>query len=102
MTQALTYALLLAFFRNEMGFGGNNGLTDFKEILGFNLQADSTRVALFMITAILLAVIFVVSQKSYPLDSARWCWRFVTRNLAHALLAIEPTVTRCGCLSIRR
>ena len=62
MTQALTYALLLAFFRNEMGFGGNNGLTDFKEILGFNLQADNTRVALFAITALLLALIFVISQ----------------------------------------
>ena len=37
MTQALTYALLLSFFRNEMGFGGNNGLTDFKDILGFDL-----------------------------------------------------------------
>src|SRR5690606_14916886 len=36
ITQALTYALMLAFFRNEMGFGGNNGLTDFKDILGFN------------------------------------------------------------------
>ena len=39
ITQALTFALMLAFFRNDMGFGGNNGLTDFKEILGFNLQA---------------------------------------------------------------
>lgn len=62
MTQALTYALLLAFFRNEMGFGGNNGLTDFKEILGFDLQADSTRVSLFIITALILAILFVVSQ----------------------------------------
>jgi urea transport system permease protein len=41
ITQALTYALMLAFFRNEMGFGGNNGLTDFKDILGFDLQADT-------------------------------------------------------------
>ena len=40
ITQAMTYALLLAFFRNDMGFGGNNGLTDFKDILGFNVQAD--------------------------------------------------------------
>ena len=40
ITQAMTYALLLAFFRNDMGFGGNNGLTDFKDILGFNMQAD--------------------------------------------------------------
>ena len=48
ITQAMTYALLLAFFRNDMGFGGNNGLTDFKDILGFNLQADATRAALFV------------------------------------------------------
>lgn len=62
MTQALTYALMLAFFRNEMGFGGNNGLTDFKEIAGFDLSADNTRVGLFVITAILLAFVFVSSQ----------------------------------------
>ena len=47
ITQALTYALLLAFFRNDMGFGGNNGLTDFKDILGFNIQAQATRAVLF-------------------------------------------------------
>ena len=40
ITQALTYALMLAFFRNDMGFGGNNGFTDFKDILGFDLQSD--------------------------------------------------------------
>lgn len=62
MTQALTYALMLAFFRNEMGFGGNNGLTDFKELIGFDLQSDSTRVGLFAITAALLAVAFLVSR----------------------------------------
>ena len=50
ITQALTYALMLAFFRNDMGFGGNNGFTDFKEILGFDLQAPGTRMALFLIT----------------------------------------------------
>jgi len=55
MTQALTYALMLAFFRNEMGFGGNNGLTDFKEILGFSLQSDRTRAALFVASAVALA-----------------------------------------------
>ena len=55
ITQALTYALMLAFFRNEMGFGGNNGLTDFKDILGFSLQADGTRVGLFIASAIALA-----------------------------------------------
>jgi urea transport system permease protein len=55
ITQALTYALMLAFFRNDMGFGGNNGFTDFKELLGFSLQEDSTRVALVVLTALALA-----------------------------------------------
>ncbi len=62
MTQAMTYALMLAFFRNEMGFGGNNGLTDFKDLLGFDLQSDTTRVALFMITALMLGLIFILSK----------------------------------------
>jgi urea transport system permease protein len=48
ITQALTYALMLAFFRNDMGFGGNNGLTDFKEIMGADINASGTRVALFL------------------------------------------------------
>lgn len=62
MTQALTYALLLAFFRNEMGFGGNNGLTDFKDILGFNLQSDNTRITLFLITTMALASSYVLCK----------------------------------------
>jgi len=62
MTQALTYALMLAFFRNEMGFGGNNGLTDFKDLLGFSLQADSTRVALLVCTSVILGLAYVLSQ----------------------------------------
>jgi urea transport system permease protein len=56
ITQALTYALLLAFFRNDMGFGGNNGLTDFKDILGYPVQADTTRAALFACSAVALAL----------------------------------------------
>jgi urea transport system permease protein len=55
MTQALSYALMLAFFRNDMGFGGNNGFTDFKDLLGFDLHEDGTRVVLFVVTAIALA-----------------------------------------------
>ncbi|MFZ5930305.1 MAG: urea ABC transporter permease subunit UrtC [Pseudomonadota bacterium] len=55
ITQAMTYALMLAFFRNDMGFGGNNGLTDFKDILGFDLQADGTRSILFALSALALA-----------------------------------------------
>ena len=51
ITQALTFALMLAFFRNDMGLGGNNGLTDFKDILGFNVQAGGTRAALFAASA---------------------------------------------------
>lgn len=58
MTQAMTYALMLAFFRNEMGFGGNNGLTDFKEIFGFSLQSPSTKLGLFVATAIALAIAY--------------------------------------------
>ncbi|MBL4907563.1 MAG: urea ABC transporter permease subunit UrtC [Sneathiella sp.] len=60
ITQAMTYALLLAFFRNDMGFGGNNGLTDFKEILGFDLRSDGTRLALFAGSAIAVAVGYLV------------------------------------------
>jgi len=56
ITQALTYALLLAFFRNDMGFGGNNGLTDFKDLLGFPLQTDGMRVSLMAISALTLAL----------------------------------------------
>ena len=62
MTQALSYALLLAFFRNDMGFGGNNGFTDFKELLGFDLQSDSTRSALVLVTAVTLAVSYSASR----------------------------------------
>jgi urea transport system permease protein len=62
ITQALTYALLLAFFRNDMGFGGNNGLTDFKDILGFNIQSQGTRIALFCATIIALMLTFVIAR----------------------------------------
>src|SRR5580765_3499045 len=56
ITQAMTFALLLAFFRNDMGLGGNNGLTDFKDILGFNVQAQGTRVGLYVVTIVALAL----------------------------------------------
>ncbi len=62
ITQALTYALLLAFFRNDMGFGGNNGLTDFKELLGLPLQADSTRVGLLVTSAVMLSLMFLFAR----------------------------------------
>lgn len=56
MTQALTFALMLAFYRNEMGFGGSDGLTDFRDILGFNLRTDETRLALFLISGLALGI----------------------------------------------
>ena len=62
ITQAMTYALMLAFFRNDMGFGGNNGLTDFKEIIGFNVQADGTRAVLFALSAIMLSLCLVIAS----------------------------------------
>jgi urea transport system permease protein len=62
ITQAMTYALLLAFFRNDMGFGGNNGLTDFKDIIGYNVQADGTRAALFAATALFLAFSLLIAS----------------------------------------
>ena len=62
ITQAMTYALMLAFFRNDMGFGGNNGLTDFKDILGFNIQAQTTRVALFIATGLCLVATVMIAK----------------------------------------
>ena len=89
MTQALTYALLLAFFRNEMGFGGNNGLTDFKEILGFDLQSDSTRVSLFIITALILAVVLMLSQ------------RILSSRLGKVTLAVRDAEARTRFIGYR-
>ena len=82
MTQAMTFALMLAFFRNDMGFGGNNGLTDFKDILGFSVQAKSTRIALFVFSAVALA-------GSYLL--CRWV---VTSKLGKVLVAVRDAESR--------
>ncbi len=82
ITQALTYALMLAFFRNEMGFGGNNGLTDFKDILGFSLQADSTRIGLFIASGIALALGYLA------------CRALVKSRLGRVAVAIRDTEDR--------
>ncbi len=89
ITQALTYALMLAFFRNEMGFGGNNGLTDFKEILGFNLQADSTRIGLFIASAIALAVGYLA------------CRYIVLSKLGRIVVAIRDEESRARFLGYK-
>jgi urea transport system permease protein len=89
ITQALTYALMLAFFRNEMGFGGNNGLTDFKDLLGASLQAPSTRVALFVASAIALAAGYLV------------CRYIVTSRLGRVLAAIRDSEDRVRFVGFR-
>jgi len=62
VTQALTYAAMLLFFRNNTGFGGNNGLTDFKRILGWPLQEIGTKRALFVISGLVLTAAYVVCR----------------------------------------
>jgi len=89
ITQALTYALMLAFFRNELGFGGNNGLTDFKDILGFSLREDSTRVALLIASAVALAGAFVLSR-----------WITGTR-LGRTVMAVRDAESRARFLGYR-
>jgi urea transport system permease protein len=58
----MTFALMLAFFRNDMGFGGNNGFTDFKDILGFSLQSPNTRIVLLVTTIVMLAVAYLLCR----------------------------------------
>ena len=82
ITQAMTYALLLAFFRNDMGFGGNNGLTDFKDILGFDLQATGTRLGLFVASLIALALGYLV------------CCFITQSKLGRVLIAIRDAESR--------
>ncbi len=89
ITQALTYALMLAFFRNEMGFGGNNGLTDFKDILGFSLQSDNVRVALFASSALALALGYLS------------CRYIVTSKLGRVSVAIRDSEDRVRFIGYR-
>jgi urea transport system permease protein len=82
ITQALTYALMLAFFRNDMGLGGNNGFTDFKEIVGFDLHSDRTRVVLLVITCVMLAATYEA------------CRRIVESRAGRVVLAIRDAESR--------
>ena len=98
ITQALTYALMLAFFRNDMGFGGNNGLTDFKDILGFPVQADATRVALLVISAIVLAGLYLIARY---LIGSRFGKVLIAVRDAEArtrFLGYRPEVVQAFCL----
>ncbi len=89
ITQALTYALMLGFFRNNFGFGGNNGLTDFKDILGFNVQAESTRNVLFSISCVALMLGFLV------------CRAVVASKFGKVLIAIRDAEARTRFLGYR-
>ena len=62
ITQAMTFATMLLFFRNETGFGGNNGFTDFKRILGIPVTTTSMRMTLFVITGLTLIAFFVLAR----------------------------------------
>jgi urea transport system permease protein len=89
ITQALTFALMLAFFQNALGFGGNNGLTDFKDLLGYNLQADVTRVALFVATVIALVGGLLV------------CRAIVGSKLGRVVTAVRDAESRTRFLGYR-
>ncbi len=89
ITQALTYALLLAFFRNDMGFGGNNGLTDFKDIAGYPVQAQSTRLVLFVLSIAVLAGCYLFAR------------RMVTSTFGKVLLAIRDAESRTRFVGYR-
>ena len=82
ITQAMTYALMLAFFRNDMGFGGNNGLTDYKDILGFPVQAPATRVGLYVAAVLAMGGAFLLG---------RW---LVASKLGRVLLALKDAESR--------
>jgi urea transport system permease protein len=89
ITQAMTFALMLAFFRNEMGFGGNNGLTDFKEILGYPIQERATRLGLFVCSVLALAGGYVL---------CRWV---VRSKFGKVLVAVRDAESRTRFLGYR-
>jgi urea transport system permease protein len=82
ITQALTVAFMLLFFRNETGFGGNNGFTDFKRILGVPLTTPGTRMVLFVITALSLAGVLLLGRA------------IVTSKFGRILMAIRDSESR--------
>jgi urea transport system permease protein len=82
ITQAMTYALMLAFFRNDMGFGGNNGMTDYKDILGWDVHQPSTRLGLYIASVLALGAGYLAC-------------RFITASkLGRVLLALRDAESR--------
>ena len=82
ITQAMTYALMLAFFRNDMGFGGNNGMTDYKDILGWDIHQASTRLGLYIASVSALGLGFLV------------CRYITASKLGRVLLALRDAESR--------
>jgi urea transport system permease protein len=97
ITQAMTYALWLAFFRNDMGFGGNNGLTDYKDILGWDVHLPQTRLGLYIATVVGLG-----AGSSRCRSSGACCWRCATPKAACASSAIRRPVPSCSSSRSRR
>ena len=99
ITQALTYALLLAFFRNDMGFGGNNGMTDFKDLLGFP-RADRTppAAALLVLTALFLCGAVPAGALAGDLALRQGADRGARRREPHALPRLPAGVLQAGGL----
>lgn len=87
ITQALTFAAMLLFYRNETGFGGNNGFTDFKRIVGFPITASETRVALLALTGLALVGCYAVS---------RWLVGSKFGRVLQAIRDAESRVMFCG------
>ncbi len=82
ITQALTYAAMLFFFRNETGFGGNNGFTDFKRILGYDITSPEMRSILFALSALMLMATLLLG---------RW---LMTSKFGRVLTAIRDAESR--------
>ena len=90
ITQAMTYALLLAFFRNDMGFGGNNGLTDYKDILGWDVHPPATRLGLYLASVAALGLgLSGVPLHHLARSSGGCCWRCATPRAGCGFSAIR-------------
>src|ERR1700759_4807992 len=89
ITQAMTFALFKEFFRNDFGFGGNNGFTDFKDLLGFSLQTASMKAALFSASCVALIIAYAVSRA------------IIGSKYGKALMAVRDAESRMRFLGYR-
>ena len=89
ITLAMTFSFMLAFFRNNMGFGGNNGMTDFMDLLNFNVRADATRCGLFVASAMAVGMAYIL------------CRVIVASKLGRVLITIRDSESRARFLGYR-